>query len=142
MRNSIMLVSCLFLIALGGCAVTPFDVAGSSAPLEMRSIQTREYEALDKATTMRAVVATFQDLNFTIDQADLSLGVVTGTRLLAPWEGSNMRMTVIVVPKAADRVSVRANARIGETSVTQTETYQDFFVVLDKAMFLTRNNVD
>lgn len=142
MRNSIVLVSCVFLVALGGCAATPYDVAGSTAPMEMRSIQTREYEALDKATTLRAVVATFQDLSFTIDQADLGLGIVTGTRLLERWEGSSMRMTVIVMPKADDRVSVRANARIGEKSVTQAETYQDFFVVLDKAMFLTRNNVD
>ena len=92
--------------------------------------------------SLRAVVATFQDLSFTIDQADLGLGIVTGTRLLERWEGSSMRMTVIVMPKADDRVSVRANARIGEKSVTQAETYQDFFVVLDKAMFLTRNNVD
>jgi len=39
-------------------------------------------------------------------------------------------------------VSVRANARIGKKSVTDARTYQDFFVALDKAMFLTLNKVD
>ncbi len=53
-----------------------------------------------------------------------------------------MRMTVTVVEKNGERVSVRANARIGENAVTDAATYQDFFVVLDKAMFLTMNKVD
>jgi len=87
---------------------------------------------------MRAVIATLQDLGFTIDQADMDLGIVTATRL----QVSDMRMTVTVAPKAEERVSVRANARVGEQGITQAETYQDFFVALDKAMFLVRNNVN
>ncbi|HSD69791.1 MAG TPA: hypothetical protein VLB07_09560 [Woeseiaceae bacterium] len=138
MRNAKLMAACVLCMSLGGCAATQYDVAGASAPLEIRSVQTREYDALDKPMTMRAVIATLQDLGFTIDQADLGLGIVTGTRMLV----SDMRMTVSVAPKADNRVSVRANARVGETSITQAEVYQDFFVVLDKAMFLTRNNVD
>lgn len=88
--------------------------------------------------TMRSVVATLQDLGFTIDQADLELGTVTATRL----DEYTMRMTVTVVEKGDTRISVRANARIGENSVKDAATYQDFFVVLDKAMFLTLNKVD
>ncbi len=53
-----------------------------------------------------------------------------------------MRMTVTVVEKDAGRISVRVNARIGENSVTDAATYQDFFVALDKAMFLTQHKVD
>ncbi len=138
MRNTILLATCLAAVSVSGCVSTPFDVAGTSPALEMRSIQTREYESLDKTMTMRAVIATLQDLGFTIDQADVGVGVITGTRL----QYLDMRMTITVMPKAADRVSVRANARIGEKSITQAETYQDFFVALDKAVFLARNNVD
>jgi hypothetical protein len=125
-------------MGLEGCAATPYDVVGESAALEMRSVQTREYDALDKPMTMRAVIATLQDLGFTIDQADMSLGIITATRL----QVSDMRMTVTVSEKAEERVSVRANARVGETGITQAGTYQDFFVALDKAMFLLRNNVN
>jgi hypothetical protein len=53
-----------------------------------------------------------------------------------------MRMTVTVVQKDGRRIAVRANARIGENSVTDAATYQDFFVALDKAMFLTLHKVD
>ena len=53
-----------------------------------------------------------------------------------------MRMTVTVVEKDGRRISVRANARIGENSVIDAATYQDFFIALDKAMFLTLHKVD
>jgi hypothetical protein len=46
------------------------------------------------------------------------------------------------VQKEGERISVRANARIGENAVMDAPTYQDFFVVLDKAMFLTLHKVD
>ena len=87
---------------------------------------------------MRSVVATLQDLGFTIDQADAELGTITATRL----HKYTMRMTVTVVKKEGDQISVRANARIGDKPVVDAATYQDFFVVLDKAMFLTQHNVD
>jgi len=132
------LMPLLSLILLAGCATTPANVTGAGTQLETRQIQTREYDTLDKAMTMRSVIATLQDLGFTIDQADAELGTVTATRL----HEYTMRMTVTVVEKEGDRISVRANARVGENSVTDANTYQDFFVVLDKAMFLTLHKVD
>ncbi|MCP4301660.1 MAG: hypothetical protein GY783_13825 [Gammaproteobacteria bacterium] len=128
----------LGLLVLAGCATTPANVAGAGTQLETRQIQTREYDTLDKAMTMRSVIATLQDLGFTIDQADAELGTVTATRL----HDYTMRMTVTVVQKDQQRIAVRANARIGENGVTDAATYQDFFVVLDKAMFLTLHRVD
>jgi hypothetical protein len=138
MRRATFLAGYVFATVLAGCAATPFDVAGTAAPLELRSVQTREYDHLEKTLTMRAVIATLQDFGFTIDQADTGLGIVTGTRA----HSHDMRMTVTVVQKSADEVSVRASARVGEQSITEAATYQDFFVALDKAMFLVRNNVN
>jgi len=138
MSRSTQLLRLLSLLLLAGCTTTPANVAGAGTQLETRQIQTREYNTLDKSMTMRSVVATLQDLGFTIDQADAELGTVTATRL----HQYTMRMTVTVVEKDAGRISVRASARIGENSVTDAATYQDFFVVLDKAMFLTLHKVD
>ena len=139
MSRSLLRLAPLGLILLAGCAtITPVDVVGAGTQLETRQIQTREYDTLDKAMTMRSVIATLQDLGFTIDQADAELGSVTATRL----HQYTMRMTVTVVEKDAGRISVRTNARIGENSVTDAATYQDFFVALDKAMFLTLHKVD
>lgn len=132
----------LFLIGfilLAGCATTtPVDISGTGTQLETRQIQTRQYDTLNKALTMRSVVATLQDLGFTIDQADAELGTITATR----YHEYTMRMTVTVVQRGEERVSVRANARIGENAVTDAATYQDFFAALDKAMFLTLQRVD
>jgi hypothetical protein len=139
MSRSQALFALLSLLALAGCATTtPANVVGTGTQLETRQIQTRQYDTLDKPMTMRSVIATLQDLGFTIDQADTELGAITATRL----HQYTMRMTVTVVQKSDNRVSVRANARIGENAVTDAETYQDFFVVLDKAMFLTLHKVD
>lgn len=138
MSWSLRLLPLLSLLVLASCATTPANVAGGGTQLEIREIQTREYDTLDKAMTMRSVIATLQDLGFTIDQADAELGTVTATRL----HDFTMRMTVTVVQKGERRIAVRANARIGENSVTDAATYQDFFVVLDKAMFLTLHKVD
>ena len=133
------LVPLLAVVALVGCATTtPVDISANSTQLETRQIQTRQYDTLDKALTMRSVIATLQDLGFTIDQADTELGTVTATR----YHEYTMRMTVTVVRRDEQRVSVRANARIGENAVTDAATYQDFFVALDKAMFLTLQRVD
>jgi len=133
------LFALLSLIALAGCAATtPANVVGAGTQLETRQIQTRQYDTLDKPMTMRSVIATLQDLGFTIDQADTELGTITATRL----HDYTMRMTVTVVKKEGSKISVRANARMGERAVTDAETYQDFFVVLDKSLFLTLHKVD
>jgi len=129
----------LLVIAVAGCATsTPVDISANSTQLQTRQIQTRQYETLDKAMTMRSVIATLQDLGFTIDQADAELGTITATR----HHQYAMRMTVTVVKRDEKRVSVRASARIGENAVKDAATYQDFFVALDKAMFLTAQRVD
>lgn len=139
MSRSRHLLALLGLLSLAGCATTtPANVIGAGTQLEMRQIQTREYDTLDKAMTMRSVIATLQDLGFTIDQADAELGTITATRL----HQYTMRMTVTVVKKEGSRISVRANARMEENPVTDAATYQDFFVVLDKAMFLTLHKID
>lgn len=127
------------LACIAGCATsTPVDISGNSTQLEARQIQTRQYDTLDKTLTMRSVIATLQDLGFTIDQADAELGSITATR----YDQVTMRMSVTVVQRAVEKVSVRANARIDESAINDAETYQDFFVALDKAMFLTLNKVD
>ena len=129
----------LAFVFLAGCATTtPVDISGAGTQLQTRQIQTRQYDTLDKAMTMRSVIATLQDLGFTIDQADAELGTITATR----YHQYTMRMTVTVVQRGEERVSVRANARIGENAVSDAATYQDFFTALDKAMFLTLQRVD
>lgn len=133
--TSILLASLLITAcATGGSS----NATGQASQVQIRQIQTREYDTLDKAMTLRSVIATLQDLSFVIDKADAELGTVTATR----HDKYLMRMTVTVRQKESGRVAVRANARINEDTVEDPKTYQDFFVALDKAMFLTAQKVD
>lgn len=137
---------CFVLVgfSLLGCVSTTPDVTGTGQQLALRQIQTREYDTLDKAMTLRAVVSTLQDLDFIIDTADADIATISATRLYqhAKYETYSMRMTVTVRQKEGNRVAVRVNARLQDKAIDNPETYQDFFAALDKAMFLVLQKVD
>jgi len=122
----------------GGCATQGPDVTGTSSQLQTRQIQTRQYETLDKKMTMRSVIATLQDLGFVIDKADHELATISATKL----QNYQIRMTITVRERDGERLAVRANARFNEKPIEDALAYQDFFAVLDKAMFLTLHDVD
>jgi hypothetical protein len=139
----LMVTGCLLSGFLMGCQTMKERVLDSSAEgqtsVELRAIQSRSFDTADKAKTMRSVIATLQDLGFVVDKADLDLGSVSATKL----SGYALRMTVNVRPGASGKsMIVRANAQYNTTAVTDPKPYQDFFVSLQKSMFLTANNVD
>ena len=101
-------------------------------------MQTRVYESLDKHDTLRSVLATLQDLGFVIDTADYEKATITATKL----QDYQLRVTVTVKDRNYNQLAVRANARIDDQIIDDPATYQDFFTVLDKAIFLTRHDVD
>ena len=106
--------------------------------VELRSVQTRAFDTTDKNLTVRNVIATLQDLGFVIDKADEVLGTVSGTKL----QGYTMRITVTVRPRGATQMAVRASAQYNLVAVSDAAPYQQFFAALEKAMFLTANEVD
>jgi hypothetical protein len=121
-----------------GCAAPTAVITQGGSQVQLRQIQTREYDTLDKRGALRAVVATLQDLGFVIDKADYELATVSATRL----QSFKIRMTVTVRERDGERLSVRANARFNDKAIEDPKSYQDFFTTLDKAMFLTLHNVD
>ncbi len=133
---------CILTVFFGllavACAPQTAAITDGGSQLQIRQIQTREYDTLDKRDTLRSVIATLQDLGFVIDKADHELAAVTATKL----QDYQIRMTVTVREKSGERLAVRANARFNETLVEDPAAYQDFFVALDKAMFLTQQNID
>ena len=134
------------LLLLAGCAAPTAAVTAGGNQAELRQMQTREYQPLDRRSAMRSVIATLQDLGFVIDRAEYELGLMTATRFeekAGPRIDNHIvRVTVTVTERAEQRVTVRANARYGETAIEDPEAYQDFFAALDKSLFLTANRVD
>jgi hypothetical protein len=104
----------------------------------LRAMQTRAYDTVDEQKTLRAVIATLQDLGFVLDDANAALGIVSATKL----EGGVVRITVTVRRHGEKQTAVRASAQSGETTITDPASYQEFFVSLSKGMFLTAHEIE
>jgi len=129
----------MILAGAGGCAPSTKAVLETSqSAVALRSFQQRAFDTADKETTLRTIISTLQDLSFVVDKADLDLGTVSATKL----SGYNLRMTVTVRPRGASQILVRANAQYMDKAVEDPKPYQDFFISLEKSMFLTAHQVD
>ncbi len=134
---SIILLSAL---VISGCATTATSVLGTDeSQVKLRSIQTRAFDTTDKERMMRTVISTMQDLDFVIDKADFLLGSVTGSKFLGQVI---VKMSVTVRSRGEKQLLIRANCQYGIKSVEDPATYQDFFVSLEKAIFLIAQQVD
>jgi hypothetical protein len=137
MRTAVALV--LLLVLLGGCQSSRKQLlAADKSQVQLRSIQSRAFDTTDLNTMLRTVMATLQDLEFVIDNADATLGIVKATKL----DRGSVRVTVTVRPRGEKQLIVRANAHVGIEPVSDPEPYQRFFTSLSKAIFLEAHHVE
>lgn len=141
LKKYCVLILILFLAGFfAGCASTAGKAFETSeSQVKLRSMQTRAFDTTDKKKMMQTVISTMQDLDFVIDKADFMLGSVTGSKFLGQ---AVVTMTVTIRSRGEKQLLVRANAQYGIKSVEDPATYQDFFVSLEKAIFLTAQQVD
>lgn len=126
-------------IPASGCASAPQQaIFESQSAVQQRSYQSRAFETTDTTQTLRTLIATMQDLGFVIDKADAALGSVSATKL----DNYELRVTATVRRRGETQTLVRVNAAWRDGAVTNPLMYQDFFVALEKAMFLTAQQVD
>ena len=139
-RIPLALIVMSAVLMLAGCQTDSKQqvLAVTKSQVELRSFQTRAFDTTDKEKTLRTVMATLQDLSFVLDKADAVLGTVSGTKL----DGYQLRITVTVRPRGETQMLVRANAQYNITAVEDPEPYQQFFIALEKSMFLTAHEVD
>jgi hypothetical protein len=110
-----------------------------SSAVELRSFQSRAFDTTDNKKTLRTVIATMQDLGFVINKADSEVGVVSGSKYA---NAHSAQLTVTVRTKNDRQLIVRANVQQHLEAVEDPQIYQDFFVSLEKAMFLKAQEVD
>lgn len=133
------------LLFLSGCQLNPKKqvLATTESQVKIRSIQTRAFDSDDKNKVMRSTISTLQDLDFIVDNADLILGSVSGTKFgVSGNRAYQLKMTVSVRPRGKTQMIVRANAQYNLEAIEDPKPYQDFFVALGKSLFLTAQNVD
>lgn len=134
--NSIVVI--ILVLVLAGCAIQDSHILKGGSQVQLRSMQTRTFDASDKNLVVRNVIATLQDLSFVIDNADAELGTVTATGL----SGYQIRITVTVRLKSESQMLVRANAQYDLNAIEDPEVYQQFFAALQKSLFLTAHSIE
>lgn len=137
MRNWLFPLVLTSTLVLAGCNATMQQRVldtGDQSQLQKRGYQSRLFETSDKEKVMRGVITTLQDLSFVIERADMMLGTVSGTKF---DRGFSIRMTVSVRPKGTTQMSVRANGQFNVNPIDDPKAYQDFFMSLEKTLFLT-----
>lgn len=140
MRRFASVVALFIALPVAGCQTDSRQqvLATDRTQVQLRAFQTRGFETRDVNLTVRNIIATLQDLSFVIDKVDERLGTVSATKL----DGFTMRMTVTARPRGATQVAVRASAQYNLVAVSDPEPYQQFFAALERAMFLTANEID
>ena len=136
LRTAVVLGCCTLIAA---CGTSKKELlAMDKSQLQLRSIQTRAFDTTDRERTLRTIIATMQDLGFVIDDANLTLGSVTGTKL----DNFQLRMTATVRSRGRTQLLVRASMQFNLVQVDDPEPYQQFFTALGRAMFLEAHQVN
>lgn len=133
------------LTVLGACANQPPElIVSKKGAVELRAMQSRMFETGDRGKVFRAVIATFQDLGYSIKKLEPKAGTVSADKL------SQIDMTATVYSRGENRTIVRSNAIVKLQPIAKTghqvdsaEFYQKrFFEPLSKALFLTALQVE
>jgi hypothetical protein len=136
--SSVLWCPAVLLLMIVGCAPSTRQVLETKeSEVRLRSIQSRIFDTPDQNKTMRAVIATLQDLGFVVDKANESLGLVSATRL----SSYVLKMTVSVRSRGESQVLVRANAQYNIQAIEDPEPYQRFFDALAQSMFLSAHQM-
>lgn len=130
----------------GACAQEqkPELILSKLGAVQLRAMQSRMFETNDRRKVVRAIIATFQDLGYSVTKVEPAVGTVSADKL------SKLKMTATVYPRGDSRMIVRANAIVKLVpainkghQVDKPEFYQQrFFDPLSKALFLTALQVE
>lgn len=137
---------------LAGCAPTVQQQEAmftpSAAAAASRSRESRRFETRDRTLMLRAIVGALQDLGFTIEETQATLGLVVGSKL----SGALIRAQVSVnAPEAGSDIVVRATfqriiARPGAAlalggTLSDPVLYREFFEKIAQSVFLTSHEI-
>lgn len=159
------------IIAVASCVSSPKPPpAPEMTQLQIRQLQTREYESTNSLNVMKAVIAALQDEGYIISGANTELGLITAAMEIFEedkatkayiefWYGSGMgtyqttkRLEAsATVREHEGKIRVRINivakaiSNTGGTLWSQPvyniAAYQELFSKIDKAIFLEKEKI-
>ena len=155
-KFAVILAASLFLV---GCATT--NVKSEMTPLEIQALQTREYETT-KSIVFPSVISVFQDLGYTIDNANIATGLIKAesatqnSAALTFWTGmaqNTQTAATAFIEEIGGTTKVRLNfvtktktsTAYGredqrDTPILSAEVYQNAFERVESAIFIRSPN--
>jgi len=140
MKNVSVILLCSLLLGLSGCATNEPKMT----PLEIQSMQSRTFEH-PKDVVFRSVVSVFQDLGYTLQDADLETGLVTAESAASSnawfraFTGSskvNQTRATAFIEQIGGESRVRLNfVEVEETSSSWGRDDRDDTPILDPAPY-------
>lgn len=101
--------------------------------LQLRQIQTREYDPMDKKILMKILIDVLQDDNFMLKNAIPELGLLIATRSSG---FSSLDATAHLIEFGG-----KIRVRVSFQNTTALQPYQDFFAKVDKGVFLYKQGL-
>jgi len=153
--NCSCLIALALIVMLGACATAP--PAPEMTPVEIQNMQTRTYEH-DLNVVFRSVVSVFQDLGYTVKQADTNAGFIQAdgnadsNEALKFWLGAT-QTTQTKATAFVEKIGEKTHVRISfvetvekstaygaedrqETQIILAEIYQNAFERIENAIFV------
>ena len=162
-KIKVVTVTAMVTALLLNACVTVDSIYGQEdeqlSPLELQSIQTREFDATQEEG-LKAVVAVFQDLGFNITESDRDIGLITGVTTTDAeinnfWgyaRSENSRAIATVTQASQNHIRIRisivksvsASGSFGmsgtkESTRTDPSLYQEMFSRIQQNIFLQQN---
>lgn len=169
--KTLLPITALAVLLASGCSTTPGPPPlPEMTQLQVRQLQTREYDATDEKPVIKAVIAALQDEGFIISTVSLDLGLVTsamevrdedkGTKGWSEfWYGPGMGTyqttkrfeASATVQKLTTSVRVRINivakaltntgGIVWSQPVYELDVYQKIFSKVDKSVYLSKESM-
>ena len=157
MRKYLLLLVALIVLTITACTQEP-----QLTPLEMQSLQQREFP-VSKEVSFAATVSVLQDLGYIVDQADFNSGLITAssptkrntetraTAFIENWRAGESRVRLNFVTSKTRNVNTitptqnnggtifRLNylgTRKNDTQILNPAIYQSAFEKIETAIFL------
>lgn len=158
MKITNVVFAVLASIVLSGCMTTPKP---TMTPLEIQSLQSREYETT-KEIVFPSVISVFQDIGYTISNADMQTGLISAESAADSdfaskfWLGvTNVSQTkaTAFVEQIGDKTRARLNfvetkktssgwgqSDQQDTPLLDAQLYQNAFEKIENAIFIRSQN--
>jgi hypothetical protein len=155
-------------LVLVGCASNSPSIEVNHSALALRQFQKKEFHTTHKIEMIKAVMGSLQDIGFTIKNANADLGLISAeiqvsdssafSQYMQSWIYKETTIASVKHWEATINIDVKGEVSMVRASflakalnkvggviksepILEPKFYQDFFTRVDKALFLSKNQL-